>query len=376
MLSARSKLRLTPKQAVTFTLTRQHLAKPAERPLDVVRHLVAIQAQYAASVPIVLWARCVSLAQDWLKNALSETKALVKTWCLRGTVHVLASADLAIMAQAVGRQQLGEHEYFMKTRRGIDAQAIRRFNKSILRALARRPLSRSELRKAVPELAGIPGSASWGADVKALALLGELVFADADGIESRFARRDVWLPELAWALPSEEEAQRELLLRYLSAYGPATRQDFAHWSGLKMKVAQAIFEACARDLIPVEVAGWRGDCYVRREDEPLLKTCEEPAAVKLLPKFDPLLMAYTEKTRFIAEEHLARVYRPAGQVEAVVLLRGRVIATWRAKLESARLRLTCAPFRRLRRGEQSAITAAAEQLAEFLGARELSLVVQ
>jgi len=310
-LSERSKLRLMPQQAITFALTRQHLATPAERPLEVVRRLVAIQAQYAASVPIVLWARCVSLAQDWLKNALSETKALVKTWCLRGSVHVLASADLAMMAQAVGRQQLGKHEYFMKTRRGIDEQAIQHLNKSILRALARRPLSRSELHKAVPEVADIPG-ASWGLDVKALAFLGELVFADANGIESRFARRDVWLPEFAWALPSQEEAQRELLLRYLSAYGPATRQDFAHWSGLKMKVAQAIFEACARDLIPVEVAGWRGDCYVRREDEPLLKTCEEPAAVKLLPKFDPLLMAYTEKTRFIAEEHLARVYRPAG----------------------------------------------------------------
>ena len=62
--------------------------------------------------------------------------------------------------------------------------------------------------------------------------------------------------------------------------------------------------------------------------------------------------------------------------QAVVLLRGRVIATWRAKLERARLRLTCIPFHRLGRGEQASITTAAEQLTEFLGAKELGLIVQ
>jgi hypothetical protein len=211
-MSEQSKIRLTPKQASAFTMTRQFLTSPAGQPLDVVRHLTAIQAQYSATVPLALWARTGSLSPDWVRNALFDTRLLVKTWCLRGTVHVLARTDLALMVGAIGPQQLRDHERFMRTRRGIDGHAIHALNEAILGALAQRPLGRSELHRAVPELATIEG-ASWGLDVKALAFLGDLVFASAEGAETHFARRDVWLPGSSWTLPSEIEARRELLLR-------------------------------------------------------------------------------------------------------------------------------------------------------------------
>lgn len=375
-MSSKSVLRLIPHQVTAFTLRRQCLTQAAEQPLEVVRRLVAIQAQYSASVPLAIWARTLRLSADWVKAALFEKRTLVKTWCLRGTVHVLASADLATMVQAVGEQQLADFDYFMKTRRGIDGQQTRSLNKAILRALALRPLNRSELHEAVPELADIEG-ASWGLDVKGLAFTGALVLADSDDVETRFARRDVWLPNLSWDPPSQADAQRELLFRYLAAYGPSTRQDFAHWCGLNMKTVQAIFEACAPELIPAVVTGWRGDYYVRRQDEPLLKADDEaPAAIRLLPKFDPLLMGYTDKTRFIDEENVSRVYRPAGQIEAVVLLQGHAMATWRTTLQGAKLRLTVTPFRRLVRREHSLVKDTAEQLAAFLCAKGLDLTIQ
>lgn len=375
-MSSKSALRLTPHQVIAFTLRRQCLTQAAEQPLEVVRRLVAIQAQYSASVPLAIWARNPRLPADWVKAALFEKRMLVKTWCLRGTVHVLASADLAMMAQAVGEQQLADFEYFMRTRRGVDGQQIQSLNKGILRALAQRPLHRSELHEAVPELANIEG-ASWGLDVKGLAFTGALVLADSDDVETRFARRDVWLFNLSWEPPSRADAQRKLLLRYLTAYGPSTMQDFAHWSGLKMKTVQTIFAACVQELISVEVTGWRGGYYLRRQDEPQLKADgEAPSAICLLPKFDPLLMGYKDKTRFIDEESLSRVYRPAGQIEAVVLLQGRAMATWRTSFQAAKLRLTVTPFRRLVRREQSLVKGTAEQLAAFLGVQGLDVIIQ
>ena len=212
--------------------------------------------------------------------------------------------------------------------------------------------------------------------MKALAFVGDLIFAGGDSAETHFARRDLWLPGLSWTLPSEIEARRELLLRYLTAYGPATMQDFAHWSGLKMKTVQETVEACAPDVSRVQVADWRGDYYSRAKDEFALTRCEEPKGVRFLPKFDPLLMAYKDKQRLVGEHHLSQVYRRGGQVEAVVLLAGRAIATWRTRLQRTRLHLLCRPFGRLDGHESSMLTRCAEQLAEFIGAKELELDIQ
>ena len=375
-MSSIKALKLTPRQVIAFTLRRQYLIQPAEQPLEVARRLIAIQAQYAASVPLAIWTRSPNLSSDWVKAALSEKRTLVKTWCLRGTVHILASTDLAMMVQAVGEQHLRDYEYFMKTRRSVDRQRLQGLNKAILRALAQRPLRRSELHGAVPELASVQG-ASWGLDVKGLAFTGALVLAHSDDAETSFARREEWLPELPWEPPSQAEAGRELLLRYLAAYGPATMQDFAHWCGLKMKTVQAIFGTCTQELVLTEVVGRQGKHYLCRQDEPLVRESDEvPPRTCLLPKFDPLLMGYKRKTRFIDEENLSRVYRPAGQVEAIILLQGRAAATWRASLTATKLCLTITPFWRLTKREQSQINNAAEQLANFLGTKRLDVIVQ
>jgi len=141
---------------------------------------------------------------------------------------------------------------------------------------------------------------------------------------------------------------------------------------------QAVFEACAQELVLAEVAGREDRYYLRRQDEPLVGEEDDEAApgIRLLPKFGPLLMAYRDKTRFIDGENLARVYRPAGQVEAVILLQGRAAATWRASLAGTNLRLTVSPFRRLTEPERAQINEAAEELADFLGAKRLEVIVQ
>lgn len=375
-LSSIKALKLTPHQVLAFTLWRQYLTQPAEQPLEVVSRLIAIQAQYTASIPLAIWSRCPNLSLNWVKATLSNKRTLVKTWCLRGTVHVLASADLAIMMQAIGEQQLRNYEYFMRTRRKVDGQRLQSLYKEILRALAQCPLRRSELHEAVPELANVQG-ASWGLDVKGLAFTGALVLANADEGETRFARREMWLSDLPWEPPSQVEAQKELLLRYLATYGPATMQDFAHWCGLKMKTVHNIWVACSQELILTEVVGRKGKYYLRCQDEHLVRDSDNALTrVCFLPKFDPLMMVYKDKSRFIDDENLVRVYRPAGQVESIILLQGCAVATWRIRPGKMKLHLTIAPFRCLERHEQSQIYNEAEKLATFLGAKTLDVIEQ
>lgn len=360
---------LTADQALVFTLHRQHLAQSADSPLTALRRLTAVQAQYDAGLPLALLARCPGMSREWPQRALFETRELVKTWSLRGTIHIQAAADLALLVRSVGGQQAADFTHFMRTRRGLDDEALRRLNLSVLEALAGGPLSRMELHSAVPALAQIPGAA-WGLDVKSLAFSGELVLAG----ERTFARREQWLPGLDWNPPAEEAAQRELLLRYLAGYGPATAQDFAHWSGLKMPEVRAAFTACVAELLAVKVKSWPGEYFIRSADEPTLQelTADLPT-VCLLPKFDPLLMGYRDKTRFIAAADLPRVYRPAAQVEAVVLVRGRAAAVWRFSNQHLKFKMSVSPFQPLDEPAERALCAQAGSLADFLGSTDFEL---
>ncbi len=370
-------LSIHPEQVAAFTLQRQHLIHPVEDPQQVVRDLIAIQAQYPSGLSLSLWARCSYLWRDWLDDALYEGRSLVKTWCLRGSVHIIDSEDLGLMVASIGRAQAREHRHFMETRRGIGEKEIEQFNHMILQALENRIMTREQLHTAIPSLSRIAG-VSWGLDVKDLAFSGDLVFADPLGSLSRFATRDIWMLNGSLHLLSEEEASRLLLMRYLAHYGPATPQDFSHWTGLKMEVVNHIFSICAPDLIQIEAAGYRGKLFMRVEDEPYLQNREaHNFYLRLLPKFDPILMGYREKIRFIDRERLEHVFRPAGQVEAVVLLNGRVAATWSASLQrKGLLKFSLDPFRPFDPVEQGLLEAAAEKLKVFLLAKELEIVVQ
>lgn len=95
----------------------------------------------------------------------------------------------------------------------------------------------------------------WGTWLGHAALAGKLCFGPSRGAAPTFVRPDEWIGY--GAEPPADEALRSVLRRYLRAYGPARRQDFATWLGLQPTQARALFEAAADELEPVEVEGKR-----------------------------------------------------------------------------------------------------------------------
>jgi hypothetical protein len=280
-----------------------------------------------------------------------------------------------MIIQAVGLAWRADHLNFLDRKQGVDMQQVEQLSGRILQALAQGPLTRPELHQAVPELDGIEG-AGWGHDVRYLAYGGYLVLAGRAGAETRFAHRDLWLPASSGDLLSPEKALEELLLRYLAGYGPATMQDFAYWTGLRLKTVQTAFQSCRSCLLPVRVNGWPGEYYLRQEDElALMGSLPEPPAVALLPKFDTLLLGFKNKGRFMDSLHYKLVFRAAGQVEAVVLLSGWVAGAWRSSLRGKKLRLTVEPFRKFGKDEIASLEEKASSLASFLGAQGVEVVL-
>jgi hypothetical protein len=274
-----------------------------------------------------------------------------------------------MFTHSIGLECLKKLDIALKELRGLDRNIVKKRNSRIMQALSDGPLYRSELHAKVPELANIPG-ASWGMDVKRLIFRGDVVINELSGRETRFARRDLWLSHKKWTPISNEKALENLLKRYLESYGPATMQDFAYWSGLKMAVVRSVFESIKKDLIDVEIPGLPGNNYLLKSDEkfPDVKNIK-PSGIKILPKFDAIMMSYKAKNGFLDDADYKKVFRPVGQIEALVLLDGKVIATWRSEKQGSTLKFTVLPFTKIKAKETNELKETFRKLSEFLGSR-------
>ena len=64
--------------------------------VDVASRLAGVHAQVLSSAELTLWARVDSLARDAVARALWEDRTLVKTWAMRGTLHLLPSTEYPV----------------------------------------------------------------------------------------------------------------------------------------------------------------------------------------------------------------------------------------------------------------------------------------
>jgi hypothetical protein len=369
-------LHITARQAAGFALTRNGISQPFDEPLAAVRAMVAVQAQYAASIPLAIHARCPSAPRTWTDRALTRERSVVKTWCLRGTLHAVAAEDLALMVGSFGERYHLAVERVMLRMCDMDTAAWHRVEQDVLHALAGGPLDRTALHAAVPRLRDVPW-AGWGEDVKGLAYQGDLLMVGSKGSRPVFARRDSWLPDLHFRPRTRIKSLEELLVRYLRTFAPATLSDFAHWTGLPAATIRDTATRAAGLLVPVAVEGRGSPLLALAEDADVLqKPLPDVPAVTLLPKFDAMLLAWKDPFRVLDGGDHGAVFRPAGQIEAVVLLRGHATATWRVKQTPSSMHVTVTPVQHVSGVVRPQVEAAFQRLGAWMGARSTTVTWQ
>jgi len=269
---------------------------------ELVRRLGAVQAQDARAWPQALAART-----DGLAGAPDEDPALVRTWLMRGTLHVVPAEDAAWMRDLlVPRMATASRRRMAQL--GFDERSADEAVARVAQALEDGPLTRAQV-AAVLEEAGLPctGQAPVHVLFRAAAR-GVLVGGPGDTVVSAADR----LPPAR--APVDPEA--ELARRHLRSRAPARPEDFAAWAGLPLGVARAAW----RRLDLVETGG--GWALRDAVPEPV-----RPGLVRALPMFDELLLGWHDRSPVLAPEHAAAVVR-GGIVRAVVTVGGRVAGTW------------------------------------------------
>jgi len=352
----------------SFRLARHHLLRPAPkgRLVEVVSDIAGVQAQVSSAARLALRARVRGLTPDDVDRALWTDRSLVKTWCMRGATHLVPAAELAVYVRGLARRESRSERWMV--RRGLEPNDVERLVAEIVRALDAGPLTRKELGSEVGARVG-PGlrkwvEHAWGGVVMVAALRGVACFGPDRGNEITFARVDGWVR--GWRDLPADQAEAELLRRYLHAFGPATVHDFAGWADFAIGDARAIWGRLAGDIAVLQTE--RGPAGLLREDlEDLRRSRPGGSSTRLLPNFDTFLLGHRDKGYLVDFAHYKQVYRKAGWISQVVLVDGHVAGVWSHEARGRIIWVTVEPFRSFSRDLRMAISREVGDVGRFLG---------
>jgi hypothetical protein len=355
-------------------LRRQHLLEPAPATglLDVVSDNVAIHAQLASAAELQLRARVEGVDAAAVRRAVADRR-LIKTWAMRGTLHLVTAGDLPLVVAALGTRVRYDSAAWLRAFK-VTREEMESFLSQLPDALAEDALTREELVDAmaerVPPRFAEQLRSGWGTLLKPAAFLGLLCFGPSQGQRVTFVRPDRWVRGWKPSPLAAEEALAEMARRYLHRYGPATHAEFARWWGTDPAHGKRVFRSIEDELAVVEVDGER--VWARRDDVDALAATETVGSasephVRLLPNFDPYVLFFHPRGRLVAAEHRDRVFRKSAWISPVVLVDGLVAGVWEPERKKAGIEVTVEAFGRLAAPVKAAIEREAAAVGAFEG---------
>ena len=361
----------TWQQLAALRLRRQHLEERAgrEEMLDVVRDHVAVQAQVIGSAELAVHARVDGLERDAVRVALWQDRTLVKTWAMRGTLHLVAADELPELVAALGTRINWTRPVWLRYF-GVTREEMLALQDAIGEILSDEPMTRAALGAALAARLDDDAFAhrvasGWGTFLKPAAGRGYLCFGPDDGRNVTFVDPRQWLGR---AMPEPTaDALGAVIERHLHAFPGSSKGELARWWGVQGGATLRKPMASLGERV-TEVVADGTKVLVLTEDLATLANIEPSTAVRLLPAFDPYTLGLQKEAEpLLPRERRPLVSRTAGWISQVLILGGVVQGTWTHEVKKGRLEVSLVPWRRLARAERTAVDAEAARIGAFLG---------
>jgi hypothetical protein len=345
---------LTWRGVTARRMARNALAEPAADLglAEVAGVLCGAHAQVLSAAELSIARRVAGATRTDVQRALWAERTLVKTFGPRGTVHLLAAADLPMWTGALSALPSSVPSRPEGVR--FTTEQAHEVIAAIGDVLADAELTTGELTEAIADRIG-PWAVErtldafqdkwprWRQLTSTAAHQGVLCFGPDQGRQVTYTNPHRWLPGFR---PADGAlALRTLVLNYLHAYGPATPQHFARWLGIPPRYAGELFGTLAGDLERVMLDGQSAWTAAGDTGTP----ARPHRGIRLLPYFDAYVVAGQPRDRLYAGAAAARALTPSGQAGnyPVVLVDGVVGGVWCQRRSGRKLTITVEPLREL-----------------------------
>jgi hypothetical protein len=261
---------------------------------EAARAVIGVQAQDLRAAQLALRSRVPGLTRGAVRAA-----PLLRTWTVRGTVHLIAASDRpwlhALLAERNARAFGARFERF-----GI-VDAVNAMRRDVVELCAERPRDRASLLRALLER-GHPSLEQGPINtfVPWLSTQG-LIVTDIDGL--------LHASDPPPAV-DHDEALAILGARYSEGYGPCDATDLAKWSALPITLARRALDAAG---VQPGLDAWPVD--------------DAPPCL-LLAAFDTLMLGHRSREPFVAADNDQHVLRGGGMLKPVALSGGVATGTW------------------------------------------------
>jgi Winged helix DNA-binding domain len=335
-------------------LARQFLLERVDVPiLDAVERLMGMQAQVPLDPYVALWSRLRAFDPTELGRLLLDRK-LVRMTLMRATLHLVSARDghrVRSVLQGVIERAFASSP-FCRNLADLDLAPL----------LARGVELVEQEPRTIAQMAVALGEEWPRHDPTSLAYavryLVPLVQVTPRGVWGKTLQPTVttltcWVGGPSGATMSGDE----LVLRYLSAFGPATVSDIRAWSGLA-EVRALIGGLRPRLRVYRDEAG--RELYDVRDG--VFGDRSAPAPVRFLPQYDNLLLAHADRTRIMDQVTWGTAFTHHG----TVFVDGFLTGAWRLNAKSHEAALTVELRAPVGRADLKQVASEAEQLLEFL----------
>lgn len=368
-------------QLLRYTLGRQGLI---ERQSSTALHDFGVLHCTDSTTPYLsLLARIEDFKWEYLADALYEERSFARLRCMRGTIHLVPSAQTQTIHACYDLREDDPFPPFEEY--GISRDEARETRAHIQEALQQHGAQSSVSIKKVLDPSIIKEHKNrYGGKTTNIALvlqwMWNLGLLESGGGVSDWRSKDQHYRLAAVPPPNLSDAARraadiELARWYFDLYAPAAFEDWTWWTGFTAARARSAFEALKPELVEVQAEGFGNAMWLpAAHADDLAETPDlPPEMIRLLPYEDALIKAYkTTRRRFYDAPGLAEdvAFTRAGEAEPTLWVDGRIVGLWEW-VKKANEPMTVMPFAQMTKALRKRIKPEAERIQRFIEASHL-----
>ncbi|MCW4464963.1 winged helix DNA-binding domain-containing protein [Glutamicibacter sp. MNS18] len=295
-------------------MTSHLLLDPAGSIPAAARHMLALQSQDLAAGRYAVAQRAGQAVTATDINGCFNRRELVRSWTMRGTLHICAAEDVRWLVRASRERTLRSMQSRLRELQ-ITGADIDRAGILVAGLLAERQSANRARLFAMLNAHGIATNAQRGVHLLVALVMESLICLGPVPAGSGVAAQDfVLLDDWVDAHHTPEEPLRELLTRYLRGHGPTSLRDAAWYTGQTLTTLKAVVQEPGSDIAGVG-HDRHGEALYTTAGSAAQMLLEERATrhlpLRLLGHFDEYYLSYADRST-VAGSRMQQAIAPGG----------------------------------------------------------------